>query len=179
MRITKHQLVAGYSAVKVRAFLRRYRVGMFKAPAAEDAFQVNVEEAAELLAQLVALGLIEPVGPKTVLSESGFELTSRGEAFANASAAKPVFRKTAKHYCSSSWSASTLLIPILTTLTGSKAPFFSAACSLKQSGWEMCRKPAESGAPHQPHVSHRVPNKANPQGLGRVCSSRRCRRRPG
>jgi hypothetical protein len=30
------------------------------------------------------------------LSESGFELTSRGEAFANASAAKPVFRKTAE-----------------------------------------------------------------------------------
>jgi hypothetical protein len=33
---------------------------------------------------------------KTVLSESGFELTSRGEAFANPSAAKPVFRKTAE-----------------------------------------------------------------------------------
>jgi hypothetical protein len=30
------------------------------------------------------------------LSESGFELTSRGEAFANASAAKPVFLKTAE-----------------------------------------------------------------------------------
>ena len=53
-------------------------------------------KAAELMAQLVALGLIEPVEPKTVLAESGFELTSRGEAFANASAARPVFRKTAE-----------------------------------------------------------------------------------
>ena len=44
----------------------------------------------------VALGLIEPLEPKTVLAESGFELTSRGEAFANASAAKPGFRKTAE-----------------------------------------------------------------------------------
>jgi hypothetical protein len=61
MRITKHQLVAGYPAVKVRAFLRRYRVGTFVAAAVEDAFQVNTEQAAELLAQLVVLGLIEPV----------------------------------------------------------------------------------------------------------------------
>ncbi len=96
MRTTKHQLVAGYPALKVRAFLRRYRVGTFVAPAAEDAFQVNAEQAAELLAQLVALGLIEPVEPKTVLAESGFELTSSGQAFASASAAKPVLRKTAE-----------------------------------------------------------------------------------
>jgi hypothetical protein len=96
MRITKHQLVAGYPALKVRAFLRRYRVGTFVAAAAEDAFQANTEQAAELLAQLVVLGLIEPVEPKTVLAESGFELTSRGEAFASASAANPLFRKTAE-----------------------------------------------------------------------------------
>ena len=57
MRITKHQLVAGYPALKVRAFLRRCRVGMFVAQAAENDFQVNAEQAAELLAQLVALGL--------------------------------------------------------------------------------------------------------------------------
>ena len=56
--------------------------------------QANAEQAVELLAELVALGLIEPVEPKTVLAESGFELTSRGEALASASAAKPVFRKT-------------------------------------------------------------------------------------
>jgi len=62
----------------------------------ECAFQVNAEKAAELLFQLVALGLIEPLEPKAVLSESGFELTSRGEAFANASAAKLVFRKRAE-----------------------------------------------------------------------------------
>ena len=142
MRITKHQLVAGYPALKVRAFLRRYRVGTFMVPGAEDALQVNAEQAAELMAQLVALGLIEPVEPKTVLAESGFELTSRGEAFASASAAKPVFRKTAEHFCSSSWSASTLSIPILTTLTGSKAPFFSAACSLKSSGSVMWTSPS-------------------------------------
>jgi hypothetical protein len=43
------------------------------------------------------------------LSESGFELTSRGEAFANASAAKPVFERQRKHFCSSSWRESAVL----------------------------------------------------------------------
>jgi hypothetical protein len=43
------------------------------------------------------------------LSESGFELTSRGEVFANASAAKPVFERQRKHFCSSSWSESAVL----------------------------------------------------------------------
>jgi hypothetical protein len=95
MRITRDQQVAGHPALRVRAFLRRYRFGIFVGPAAEAAFELNAEEAAELLAQLVSLGLIEKVEPKTVNVEWGFELTSRGEAFASASAAKPVFRKTA------------------------------------------------------------------------------------
>jgi hypothetical protein len=47
---------------------------MFVAPAAEDAFQMNAEQAAELLDQLVALPLIEPVEPKTVLAESGLDV---------------------------------------------------------------------------------------------------------
>ena len=38
MRITKHQLVAGYPSLKVRAFLRRYCVGLFVAPAARMCF---------------------------------------------------------------------------------------------------------------------------------------------
>jgi hypothetical protein len=61
---------------------------------------VDAEPAAELLAELVSLGLIEEVEPKTANAEWGFELTSRGEAFADASAAKPVFRKTAERFCS-------------------------------------------------------------------------------
>lgn len=38
MRITKEQLLAGYPALKVRAFLRSYRIGISVAPAAEEAF---------------------------------------------------------------------------------------------------------------------------------------------
>jgi hypothetical protein len=71
MRITKNQVVAGYPALKVRAFLRRYRVGTFVGPAVEDPFQVNAEQAAQLLAQLVALGLIEPVEPKNGVGRVG------------------------------------------------------------------------------------------------------------
>jgi hypothetical protein len=96
MRIAKDQFVAGYPALKVRAFLRRYRIGIFVTPAAEAAFRVSAEQAAELFAKLVSLGLIEEVESETANAEWGFELTSCGEAFASASAAKPVFRKTAE-----------------------------------------------------------------------------------
>jgi hypothetical protein len=64
MRITKEQLLAGYPALKVRAFLRSYRIGISVAPAAEEAFQVDAEPSAELLAELVSLGLIEEVETK-------------------------------------------------------------------------------------------------------------------
>jgi hypothetical protein len=64
MRITKEQLLAGYPALKVRAFLRSYRIGISVAPAAEEAFQVDAEPAAEWLAELVSLGLIEEVETK-------------------------------------------------------------------------------------------------------------------
>jgi hypothetical protein len=63
------------------------------------------------------------------LSESGFELTSRGEAFAKRLRSKTSFRKAAE----------TLLQQFLER----KAPFFSAACSLKQNGWEMWTSPIE------------------------------------
>jgi hypothetical protein len=50
---------------------------MFVASAAEDAFQMNAEQGTELLDQLVALRLIEPVEPKTVLAESGIRCGHR------------------------------------------------------------------------------------------------------
>jgi hypothetical protein len=52
MRITKEQLLARYPALKVRAFLRSYRIGISVAPAAEEAFQVDAEPAADLLVEL-------------------------------------------------------------------------------------------------------------------------------
>ena len=77
--------------------------------AAEDAFQVNAEQAAELLAQLVALGLIEPVSPKPY---------SQSRVLNSHPVAKPLptppqqdrfSERQRKYFCSSSWSESAVL----------------------------------------------------------------------
>jgi predicted nucleotidyltransferase len=95
MRITKDQIVAGQPALKVRDFLRRYRLGEFTAPAAEEPLGLNAEAALDFLQGLNGLGLLDfrKEGPDG--AEFWFHVTDQGQAFANASAAKPISRKTA------------------------------------------------------------------------------------
>jgi len=76
MRITTDQSIAGYPALQVREFVRKYRFTNFSARAAEAALMLSTEAAANFLSKL-------------------FQLTSSGQALANASAAKPIHRKTA------------------------------------------------------------------------------------
>lgn len=95
MRITKAQTVAGCSALHVREFLRRYRLGAFTAEAAEAALKIRHREAARFLNEMVSLGYLEPMDPPLTDGTPCFEVTSQGHALANASAAKPISRKTA------------------------------------------------------------------------------------
>jgi hypothetical protein len=97
--------VAASMAGGIRLSLKMIRRGL----AAEDAFQVNAEQAAELLAQLVALGLIEPVSPKPYCQSRVLNSHPVAKPLPNASAAKPVFERQRKHFCSSSWSESAVL----------------------------------------------------------------------
>jgi hypothetical protein len=60
MRIYKGQIVAGYPALEVRRFLRRYRLSAFVAEAAEEALELGPADAATFLRELVTL---EPVNP--------------------------------------------------------------------------------------------------------------------
>ena len=95
MRITTNQDIAGYPALKVRNFIRRYRSGSFLNQAAEASLDLSADAAADFLRNLVDLGLIEEVEK----SRDGgliFQVTNYGLALANASAAKPIYRKTAE-----------------------------------------------------------------------------------
>jgi hypothetical protein len=94
MRIADSQLIAGRPTVKLRSFLKEYcRTGDFSrsvqttlglVPAAENKF----------LDELLRFGLLEK--PPHWGETRYFILTPKGEAFVNASAAKPIHRKTAE-----------------------------------------------------------------------------------
>jgi hypothetical protein len=96
MRIAKDQIVAGYPALTVRTFLRRCRFFTIVAETAAHALKTDDRQAAGFLRQLASLGLIRGAEDMPPDAEEGYEITTRGHAFANASAAKPVFRKTAE-----------------------------------------------------------------------------------
>jgi hypothetical protein len=94
MRIRKEEVVAGYSALRVRGFLRRFKRGFFMLSAAEGFMQLKSREAAKFINDMVALELIEPTMPFG--DKEAFQVATRGHAFANATAAKPIFRGTAE-----------------------------------------------------------------------------------
>jgi len=58
MRITKEEVVAGHSAMRVRGFLRRFERGFFMHSAAESFMRLNSKQAAEFINDLVALEFI-------------------------------------------------------------------------------------------------------------------------
>jgi hypothetical protein len=94
MRITKEEVVAGHSALLVRDFLRRFRHGFFMRSAAESFMQLKPRQAMKFISDMVALELIERTMPFE--GEAAFQVATRGLRFANATAAKPISRRTAE-----------------------------------------------------------------------------------
>jgi len=94
MRITKEEIVAGHSAVQVRGLLRRFDGMFFTCSAVERVMQLKPNEAGKFVSEMLALELIEPTTPFD--NEAAFEVAERGLAFANATAAKPIYRRTAE-----------------------------------------------------------------------------------
>lgn len=94
MRIVSDQLIAGYPAIEVRDFLRRYRFTGFFTEAAEFDLALKPKAAAAFLNKLVNLGFIRGTGKSN--GRKSFEVTSNGQALANASAARPIHRRTAE-----------------------------------------------------------------------------------
>ena len=94
MRITKEEVVAGHSALRMRGFLRRFERGFFMLSAAESFMQLKSRQAAEFINDMIALELIEPTMP--FRDKTAFQVARRGHAFANATAATPIHRGTAE-----------------------------------------------------------------------------------
>ena len=94
MRIVSDELIASYPALEVRDFLRRYRLTDFHIEAAADALVLSPRAATVFMNKLKVLGFIEELDKWH--ERRTFGLTIKGQALANASAAKPIHRKTAE-----------------------------------------------------------------------------------
>jgi hypothetical protein len=94
VRIVSNEFIAGYPTLEVRAFLRRYRLTDFYIEAAEDALVLSPRTATIFMNKLKGLGFVEELDKWD--GHRVFRLTIKGQALANASAARPIRRKTAE-----------------------------------------------------------------------------------
>jgi predicted nucleotidyltransferase len=96
MRIVSDEIIAGYSALEVRDFLRRYRLTNFYIEAAEDDLVLSPRTATIFMNKLKGLEFIEELARDRWDGRRVFRLTIKGQALANASAARPLLRRTAE-----------------------------------------------------------------------------------
>jgi hypothetical protein len=94
MQIVSDQLIAGYPAIEVRDFVRRYRFTEFFAQAAEESLALSPRAGAVFINKLIGLEFVKVTGMYE--SRRVYQLTSKGQALANASAAKPIHMRTAE-----------------------------------------------------------------------------------
>lgn len=96
MRIVSEEFIAGYPALEVRDFLRQYRLTDFYIGAAEDALVLSPQTATIFMNKLKGLGFVDELERSKWNKRRAFRLTIKGQALANASAARPLHRKTAE-----------------------------------------------------------------------------------
>jgi len=94
MHIAADQSIAGYPAKSVRDFLRARQITQISNEAVQAELALKPNAAHDFLNQLVVIGLIKEYGRHN--GHLLFELTCHGQNFANASASKPIHRKTAE-----------------------------------------------------------------------------------
>jgi predicted nucleotidyltransferase len=96
MHIVSEELIAGHPAIEVRHFLRRYRLTDFYIEAAEDALVLSPRTSTIFMNKLKGLGFVDELGRNKWNGRRAFRLTIKGQALANASAARLLHRKTAE-----------------------------------------------------------------------------------
>jgi hypothetical protein len=94
MQITVDQLIAGYPAITVRNFLRKYVIAGLVPECAQSSLLLSPQEASAFLNKLVDLGLLRESGNWN--GSPFFDLTDSGVRLVHASAAKPIHRKVAE-----------------------------------------------------------------------------------
>ncbi len=93
MQITADQSIAGYPAIVVRNFLRKYVIAGLIPKCAQSSLLLSPQDASAFLNKLVDLGLLRESGKWN--GSPFFDLTDSGVRLAYASAAKPIHRETA------------------------------------------------------------------------------------
>ena len=96
MRISKDETIAGHPALNVRGFLRRYRSFDIDVGGTARELDTDKRTAQKFLCDLESLGLIEPAELSLRKESPTYSITIKGNALANASAAKPIRRSTAE-----------------------------------------------------------------------------------
>lgn len=95
MQIIKDQLIAGQPALKVRNFVRTYHLLDFCASEFESALNLSSEEAEYFAQEMVTLGFLAPSTHPSPDGRTFYQVDDRGHMLVNASAAKPITRKSA------------------------------------------------------------------------------------
>lgn len=93
MRIDANDTLAGQPIIEVRNFLRCYQLSNWSEKAIENAFGVDSKRAKRIVSLLKKLGYIKPV---QLPGRKVWNNTIKGNAFALASATKPISRVTAE-----------------------------------------------------------------------------------
>ncbi len=96
MKITSEQLIAGYPALQVRNFIRRYRFSYFHLSEAEEGLSLNQSEAECFIRNMIDIGFLSLANLHGAVDSPAYEITRQGQELANASAARPITRKTAE-----------------------------------------------------------------------------------
>ena len=93
MQLSPETVLAGHPAVSIRAVFRRWST-ISAVEVIADSLGVTVPEAQTVLHALLAEGFVEEVPRRRPFTANTFELTVKGAALAQASAAKPLLRST-------------------------------------------------------------------------------------
>jgi hypothetical protein len=95
MQIAKDQLIAGQPALRVRSFVRTYRILSFSASEFEKVLNLSPREALNFAHEMVNLGFLTLSTNSSLDGEPVYQVGDQGHMLAITSAAKPISRKTA------------------------------------------------------------------------------------
>jgi predicted nucleotidyltransferase len=95
MKIDKSQIIAGYPAIQMRDFLRKFRFSIIELSTIQQAFRIDSDEAKMFLRRAIGLGYLKSAKDFSSGERQTYEITPSGLELANASAAKPITRETA------------------------------------------------------------------------------------
>ena len=96
MRIQSQEALVGYPSVRIRHLVRRWGWGKGGVALVKDVMEISETAAAELVAALVGAGYIEKATGGHTSPGWEYELTVKGTALAQASAAAPLRRETVR-----------------------------------------------------------------------------------